>query len=160
MNHNALRKEFQGLLKKHLITTVGISKKSLPQQKRTVKALWDTGATFSAITHKMADELKISPDDYSGRSEVKGIGGEIFEVDVARVIIKLPTMETEVETEISVKIIDFSGADLLIGMDNICRGDLSISNGARKTMFTFAVPPFENKVDLYKKAIAENRRSR
>ena len=160
MKHSALVKKYQGIHKKLLITTVDISSKSRPRQKKTVKALWDTGAAFSAMTHKMANELRISPSDCSGRSEVSGIGGEIFEVDVARVVIKLPTMETAMEKEISVRIIDFSGADLLIGMDVISRGDFAISNGAGKTLFPFAIPPFKDKVDLYKKAVAENRRSR
>jgi hypothetical protein len=46
--------------------------------------------------------------------------------------------------------------DMLIGMDIIQLGDFSISNGAGKTLFTFAMPPFENKTDLYEKALAEN----
>jgi hypothetical protein len=44
--------------------------------------------------------------------------------------------------------------DLLIGMDIILLGDFSISNGDGKTLFSFAIPPFENKTDYYEKAIA------
>jgi hypothetical protein len=47
--------------------------------------------------------------------------------------------------------------DMLIGMDIIRLGDFSISNGAGKTTFTFAMPPFDDKIDLYEKAIAVNR---
>jgi len=43
--------------------------------------------------------------------------------------------------------------DLLIGMDIIQLGDFVISNGAGKTLFTFAMPPFEDKIDLYKRSI-------
>jgi hypothetical protein len=48
---------------------------------------------------------------------------------------------------------------MLIGMDIIQLGDLSISNGAGKTLFTFAMPPFDDKIDLYEKAITINRRN-
>ena len=45
---------------------------------------------------------------------------------------------------------------MLIGMDIIRLGDFSISNGAGKTLFTFAMPPFDDKIDLYEKAISVN----
>jgi hypothetical protein len=47
--------------------------------------------------------------------------------------------------------------DLLIGMDIILLGDFSISNCGGKTLFSFAIPPFENKTDLYEKALAVNK---
>ena len=43
--------------------------------------------------------------------------------------------------------------DLLVGMDIIQLGDFSISNGAGKTLFTFAMPPFEDKIDLYERSV-------
>ena len=46
--------------------------------------------------------------------------------------------------------------DILIGMDIIGRGDFAISNADGKTLFTFAVPPFEDKTDLYEKANLSN----
>jgi hypothetical protein len=49
--------------------------------------------------------------------------------------------------------------DMLVGMDIIRLGDFSISNGAGKTLFTFAMPPFENKTDLYEKALAVNKQN-
>ena len=48
--------------------------------------------------------------------------------------------------------------DLLIGMDIIQLGDFSISNGEGKTLFSFAMPPFENKTDLFKKALEVDKR--
>jgi len=42
-------------------------------------------------------------------------------------------------------------------MDIIQLGDFSISNGEGKTLFTFAMPSFESKTDLYEKAITENK---
>jgi hypothetical protein len=45
---------------------------------------------------------------------------------------------------------------MLIGMDIIGLGDFSISNGENSTLFSFAVPPFTNKVDLVEKAEVSN----
>jgi hypothetical protein len=45
-------------------------------------------------------------------------------------------------------------------MDIILLGDFSISNGGGKTLFTFALPPFEKKTDHYEKAIAVNNRNK
>ena len=109
---------------------------------------------MSAITPKMVYELGLIPD---GKKPVIGISGLVLK-DSVKVCIMLPTMELTIEKDIEAAIIDLSGADLLIGMDIIQRGDFAISNGAGKTLFTFAIPPFEDKVDLYKKAIAENKR--
>ena len=42
-------------------------------------------------------------------------------------------------------------------MDIIGQGDFAISNAGGKTLFTFAIPPFEDKTDLYEKADAVNK---
>lgn len=48
-------------------------------------------------------------------------------------------------------------ADILIGMDIIKFGDFAISNGEGQTLFSFAIPPFENKTDLLEKANKTNK---
>jgi len=45
-------------------------------------------------------------------------------------------------------------------MDIILLGDFSISNGGGRTLFSFAIPPFENKTDHYEKALAVNKRNK
>jgi len=47
--------------------------------------------------------------------------------------------------------------DLLIGIDIIQLGDFSISNGGGKTLFTFVIPPFSDKTNLFKKAAEVNK---
>ena len=49
--------------------------------------------------------------------------------------------------------------DLLIGMDIIQLGDFFICNGGGKTLFSFAMPPFEDKTDFYEKALEVNKRN-
>ncbi|MDR1894625.1 MAG: hypothetical protein LBQ61_08080 [Spirochaetales bacterium] len=49
--------------------------------------------------------------------------------------------------------------DMLIGMDIIRLGDFSISNANNETLFSFAIPPFPEKIDLAEKSEAENRKT-
>jgi len=118
-------------------------------------ALWDTGATGSAITPILAKTMNLIPIN---RIRVKGVNNTSI-VDVAKISIGLPNM-VMVE-EVNVMICDLNqGFDMLIGMDIILLGDFSISNGGEKTLFSFAIPSFENKLDLYEKAIAVNKRNK
>jgi len=66
---------------------------------------------------------------------------------------KLPNLVEVKNTNVTVCNL-VKDVDLLIGMDIIQLGDFSISNGKGKTLFTFAMPPFDDKTDLYDKAIA------
>jgi hypothetical protein len=61
---------------------------------------------------------------------------------------------------VRVTVSDIQGVDMLIGMDLIQLGDFSISNFEKKTIFTFAIPPFRNRTDLYEKAIAVSKRKK
>lgn len=118
---------------------------------RTKKALWDTGASGSAINTTLVDKLKLSPVDTQimqsahGKSEVK-----IYLVNLV-----LPN-------RCRFKGIPVSGSnlgnrvDILIGMDVIQVGDFAISNAQGKTTFTYCNPPFDNKIDFVKKAESLN----
>jgi hypothetical protein len=46
-----------------------------------------------------------------------------------------------------------------IGMDIIRLGDFSISNATNEPLFSFAIPPFPEKIDLAEKSEAENRKN-
>ena len=120
-----------------------------------VMALWDTGATGSAITPSLAQKMNLIPIN---RVKVAGVNN-VSMVDVAKVSIGLPNMV--MVQEINVMICNLNqGFDMIIGMDIILLGDFSISNGGDKTLFTFALPPFENKTDHYEKAMAVNKRNK
>jgi hypothetical protein len=62
--------------------------------------------------------------------------------------------------EVRAAVSKIEGADMLIGMNLIQLGDFSISNWDIKTVFTFAIPPFQNRTDLYEKAIAVSKRKK
>jgi hypothetical protein len=40
---------------------------------------------------------------------------------------------------------------MIIGMDIITLGDFALSNGNEQSLFSFAVPPFQEKIDFSKK---------
>jgi hypothetical protein len=85
------------------------------------------------------------------KAKVLGISDSKI-VDVARISVCLPNLITL--DEVSVLICDLNqGFDLIIGMDIILLGDFCISNGDGKTLFSFAMPPFENKTDFYEKSL-------
>ena len=119
-----------------------------------IMALWDTGATGSAITPTLAKSMNLVPFK---RTKVIGVNN-ISIVDVAKISIGLPN--TVMVEEVNVMICNLNqGFDMILGMDIILLGDFSISNANGKTLFSFAIPPFENKTDLYEKAAEVNKRN-
>jgi len=119
-----------------------------------VTALWDTGAMLSAITPKTARNLNLIPIN---RVKVNGVNNFSM-ADVVEISIGLPNKVTVDYVDVTVCGL-VKNVDLLIGMDIILLGDFLISNGGGKSLFSFVIPPFENKTDLYEKALAVNIRN-
>lgn len=108
------------------------------------KALWDTGATKTCVSKKLARELnlqKIGLEFVHSASGLSEIPSPIFHVGITlpnRIFIK----------ELKVILTDLpDGFDVLIGMDIINRGDMAISNNGGKTHFTFRTPSSQ-KIDF------------
>jgi len=120
------------------------------RQDGTMTVPADTGAERSSITQKVVSSLNLGT---SGFIKVNSIHGSISRTRVVKVRIKLQNIDiTEIINPTVLGLV--RGIDLVIGMDIIRLGDAAISNGFGETWFTFTIPPFEDKVDLYKKAIA------
>ena len=98
-------------------------------------ALWDTGATMSAISQRVADSLQLTPE---GRITSSLAHGKAEDLPVYYVNIRLPN--AVLLTGISVVGMDLPGIDLLIGMDVIGQGDLAISNWQGQTTLSFRMP--------------------
>jgi predicted aspartyl protease len=150
IQHSAFKNEYSDLSLR-LITEAELFEVSHPHKKIKVKALWDTGAMLSAITPEAAQGLNLIPFN---RITVNGINNTSI-ADLAKVSIKLPNLIEVKNTNVIVCNL-VKDVDLLIGMDIIQLGDFSISNGKGKTLFTFTMPPLEDKIDLYEKSIAIN----
>ena len=101
------------------------------------KALWDTGATKTCVSKKLARQLQLKPVGYAFIHSASGYGDEpspAFHVGI--------TLPNKVFiSELKVLLTDLpDDFDVLIGMDIINKGDFAISNRNGKTVFTFRTP--------------------
>jgi len=112
----------------------------------TTNALWDTGASISAITPEIQKQLKATTID---RKAISGIHSTQI-VDVVYITIELPNHVIKKNIEVVVCNIT-SNVGMILGMDIISIGDFALSNGNDQTLISFAVPPFEEKIDFSKK---------
>jgi len=112
------------------------------KERKTYSAMWDTGATDSVIVKKVYDELNLFAID---RITVQGVNS-VKDVDVAMIDIILPNKIIFPKHRVTV--CEMNDIDMLIGMDIISKGDFSISNFDGKTLFSFSIPPFENRINL------------
>ena len=151
IQHFAFKSEYPNLSLR-LITEAEISDVLQFSQKIKLSALWDTGAMLSAITPEIAKKLNLIPFN---RVKVNGINNSSM-ADVVKISITLPN---KIElTNYNVAVCNLvKNVDFLIGMDIIKLGDFSISNGEGKTLFTFSMPPCEDKVDLYNRSLLLNK---
>lgn len=130
------------IIVRRLITPITIIDPSTGKEI-PAKGVWDTGATGSAITEKKAKELGLIQ---IGIAEVGGVHGK-KRVPVYNVRIRLNNENIEVPTRASeCTTLDDNDPEVgvLIGMDIITKGDLSISNYQGKTTLTFRCPSLEN----------------
>jgi predicted aspartyl protease len=148
----ALKQEYVPVSKKltAAVEVIGISAQN-PGQKVTVRALWDTGAEFSLIGPEISDQLGLIP---IGSTRIYGVN-TVSRVDKVKAAIILPNNIRIPNITILVCNL-IPDIDMLIGMDIISCGDLAISNASGKTLLTFAIPPFEDKIDLYERAALVN----
>ena len=122
------------------------------------KAIWDTGATSSAITEKAANQLGLKP---ISMVKVNTAGGEKLQ-NVYLVNIYLPNKVvvpfvnvTECK-ELSQNNND--NLEVLIGMDVITLGDFSITNKNNSTWLSFRMPSMcqIDYVDEFKRKMNKN----
>lgn len=118
-------------------------------------AIWDTGATGSVITQKVIDACGLAP---TGIMEVHGVHDSQFS-ETFLVNIGLPN--SVAFSELRVTKGNLTGADVLIGMDIINRGDFAVTNLGGTTKFSFRVPSTVHLdfVEEHKKQVATEQRA-
>jgi predicted aspartyl protease len=107
-----------------------------PPKIHAIKALWDTGATGSAITPAVAKLLGLIPTTKTNVQHADGISLQ----NVYYVNIYLPNkvvVPFVKATECNNIVGNF---DIIIGMDIISLGDFAITNVGNKTTFSFRMP--------------------
>lgn len=119
-------------------------------EKKTYKALWDTGATHSVITSKVVEDLKLIP---TGMTEVITAGGRIMQ-ETHLINMYLPNgftityLKVTVCKEVSADPND--NVEVIIGMDIITKGDFAVTNKNNKTWMSFRMPSIGG-IDFTKK---------
>lgn len=121
-------------------------------------AIWDTGATHSAITKKVVDDLKLKP---TGARETRHADGKSVN-NTYLVNISLPNNAmvsqvrvTEVQLIPDDNVSDDKQPQLLIGMDIIGLGDFAVTNADGKTVLSFRIPSIEE-IDFVPQAKENN----
>lgn len=97
-----------------------------------INAIWDTGASHSAITARLAKKLGLKP---VGKSNVTGVHGT-QQVNVYAVYIDIEESGVAFLTNAS-EATSLGQMDFLIGMDIIAHGDFSIKKVKGKTEMAF-----------------------
>jgi len=116
-----------------------------------LKALWDTGATVTAIRPETLNQLKSPLVNTGSSKKLAGIGGTVIEADYTLTNIYL-TDNFFIEY-CPTYVMDFPlNFDIIIGMDIIGMGDFAVCNIGNTTSFTFAIPPFPDRLDFAEKA--------
>jgi uncharacterized protein YchJ len=100
-------------------------------------AIWDTGATKTAITKKVAQECGLKP---TGMCKVGTAAGE---TDACTYFVSIYLPNKVCIPQLRVTEVNISGADVLVGMDIIASGDFAVTNHAGKTNLSFRMPSIE-----------------
>lgn len=101
-----------------------------------VNALWDTGAMCTCISVALATQLGLKPDDYG---KVNGANNQPFDVPVYSVQLKMGHFLLPYLRVVGLPM-EGQEHDVIIGMDVMTKGDLSITNCEGKTVLTFREP--------------------
>jgi predicted aspartyl protease len=154
MSKHAAFKHDYDWLSRQLLSNIEIVSLENQSKRGVYIGVWDTGAAHTMITPKILSDLELTTVD---TVTVHGVNSS---AQAPIVLINLILPNGIQVNEVRAIVSKIEGVDLLIGMDLIQMGDFSISNHDGKTVFTFAIPPFQNRTDLYEKAIAISKRKK
>ncbi|MBI2096269.1 MAG: retropepsin-like domain-containing protein [Candidatus Taylorbacteria bacterium] len=164
MQHHAFTTRYNGRARV-LHNTVGVCLPFTQEEAKTQQielkkylAIWDTGATHSAITKKVVDDLGLKP---TGVRETRHADGKSIN-NTYLVNITLPNGVMVGQVRVTeVKLIPDDNTSnerqpqLLIGMDIIGLGDFAVTNTEGKTVLSFRVPSVEE-IDFVPRAKEDN----
>jgi predicted aspartyl protease len=101
-----------------------------------VNAIWDTGASATAITQNVVDKLGLLPTGITNVNTANGTALQnTYIVDVG-----LPNQVKVKDVTVTAAAAFSGGCDVLIGMDIIGLGDFSVTNYNDETCMSFRIP--------------------
>ncbi len=140
LEFHALTKTYSSI-SRVITSPISIQNTSTKKELQT-SGIWDTGATGSAITKSLAQNLGLIPISQTRVKGVHGIkdGVNVYAVKIVlnnqNVSFILPVTECE-------QLSDDDSAKFLIGMDVISKGDFAITNFQGQTVMTYRVPSIQ-----------------
>jgi hypothetical protein len=158
---HAFRIDFEGIAKSLLVPVrIGLPSTVFPEAKHMLyRSIWDTGAECSLITPKVVQELGLAP---VSKQWIQGYEKHDKPQLADQYLVDLILPNHVMIVEVPVACCDFGSSpeedsNVLIGMDIIMMGDLTISNGGGRTKFSFCIPPHDNPLCLVEKSIRVNK---
>lgn len=149
MQHRAFTTRYSGRARV-LFNKVDVCLPVTPEEIQTQQvefkeyiAIWDTGATHSAITKKVVDDLKLQP---TGVRETRHAGGKssnntyLVNIALPNKVMVRHVRVTEVQLIPDDNVSDDKQPQLLIGMDIVGLGDFAVTNANDRTTFSFRMP--------------------
>ena len=145
MTQSAFTHKGNGVLSQ-LITDVTISSGN---NRETVSGLWDTGASGTCIALSVVDKLGISPIQKIEQQTPAGkrIAG-VYIVDIV-----LPNNVQFANHVVCDAELDEQGIQMLVGMDIISSGTLTVSTFKGRTFFSFVHPSSQHVDYVYQLSI-------
>lgn len=141
----ALTKEYENIAHS-ILTSAGIIPVNFEEEQESVtaddpgiswkKALWDTGATQCSISDRLAAEINLPQVDFVDVATAVGI----IQLPVHKIHLILPNNLVIHDLEVVGFMYSDDDCDLIIGMDIMTQGDLSITNMEGRTVFSFRIP--------------------
>ena len=133
--HNGIARVLTSKVRIHQAFDPSLLKPAVPTTE--YNAIWDTGATSTAITSRVAAECGLKP---TGMCKVRTASGE-SDAFTYFVSLYLPNMVCLPQIRVTEAVL--FDADVLIGMDVIANGDFAVTNLQGKTHMSFRIPSIE-----------------
>jgi len=133
--HNGTARVLTSPVRIHQAFDPKVSQPAIPTTE--YKAIWDTGATRTAITSRVATECGLKP---TGMCKARTASGETDTLTYF-VSLYLPNMVCLSQVRVTQAVL--FDADVLIGMDVIGSGDFAVTNHQGKTHMSFRMPSIE-----------------
>jgi predicted aspartyl protease len=129
-----------------------------PPIQKQFRAIWDTGATNTAISENVINSCALKP---TGMTMVNTANGP---ANFLTYFINLILPSHVGFYYVKVTQAQITGADMLIGMDIMCKGDLAVTNKDGNTAFSFRIPScdcidFVQQINISRTALRQIRRN-
>lgn len=112
-----------------------------------IRALWDTGCSQSVISKRVADFLRLQPQDTQRLRSPFG-GSAVCDVARVRICVVLGGVRIPIDAAIDPNPNSDPDCDITLGLDFITKGDFAISHHGEALYLSFCYPPVAVPLDF------------